>query len=396
MKVAYVCADAGVPIFGTKGCSIHVQEIVRAFLQRGDTVDLYVARIGGDAPSDMVDCRVREFRSVKHASVSEREAAGQEIARRIAHAIPMQRYDLVYERYSLWSDMTQILAGRNSLAGRRNVASILEVNAPLIDEQQSHRELMDRASAERIALNAFQHAQTTVAVSHEVADYVRRFCRREAGICLSSVHVVPNGVDVNRFHPDVAPIDASDDFTIGFVGSLKPWHGVESLIAAFIRFVEAYPQSRLKIIGDGPMRDALERSVDERSSAADGRIKLAGSVSPDQMPSQLASLDVAVAPYLKSKGFYFSPLKVYEYMACGLPVVVSETGQLSTLIDHGSNGLLYEPGNVDQLLKALVRLVESTELRKKLGQAARTTVVRRHSWQHCLDRILNDSACTMA
>ena len=390
MKVAYVCADPGVPIFGTKGCSVHVQEIVRAFLHRGDTVDLFVARLGGSAPSDLAGCQVHEFRSTKHTSVAEREAAGQDIALRIAQAVPLHQYDLVYERYSLWSDRTQILASRS------NVPSILEVNAPLIDEQQSHRELVNRASAERIALNAFQHAQTTVAVSDEVADYVRGFCSRNTGYCLAGVKVVPNGVDVNRFHPDVAAIDDSNDFTVGFVGSLKPWHGVESLVAAFSQLVEAYPRARLKIIGDGPMRVALERSINQRSAVAGKRIEFVGAVSPEQIPHQLASLDVAVAPYLKNQGFYFSPLKVYEYMACGLPVVVSDTGQLSTLIDHGVNGLLYEPGNVDELLKALVTFVESPDLRKQLGQQARITVVRQHSWRQCLERILGDSACPAA
>lgn len=47
MRVAYVCADLGVPVFGAKGCSIHVQEIVRSFLKRGDQVELFVARVGG-------------------------------------------------------------------------------------------------------------------------------------------------------------------------------------------------------------------------------------------------------------------------------------------------------------------------------------------------------------
>ncbi|MEZ6041367.1 MAG: glycosyltransferase family 4 protein [Planctomycetaceae bacterium] len=390
MKVAYVCADAGVPVFGTKGCSIHVQEIVRAFLQRGDTVDLFVAKVGGHTPPDLSNCRVREFRTSKQASVSEREAARQELAGTIAQAIPMQQYDLVYERYSLWSDMTQMLAARN------NVSSILEVNAPLIDEQLTHRELLDRESTERITLNAFQHAQSIVAVSSEVADYIRRFCGRKSGSCPAGLRVVPNGVDVNRFHPEVAVIDGSEDFTIGFVGSLKPWHGVESLITAFARFTEAYPESRLKIIGDGPMRDVLKATVEQSASTSRQRITFTGAVAPNQMPHHLASMDVAVAPYLKNEGFYFSPLKVYEYMACGLPVVASDTGQLSTLIDHGTNGLLYKPGNIDELLKALVRLVESTELREKLGQAARATVVQQHSWQHCLDRVLNDVVCATA
>ncbi|MCA9047550.1 MAG: glycosyltransferase family 4 protein [Planctomycetaceae bacterium] len=388
MKVAYVCADTGVPVFGNKGCSIHVQEIVRAFLQRGAEVDLFVARVGGNRPIDMADCGVHEFPLGRRDSPGDREASQQLLSQLIARSIPMDQYDLIYERCSLWSDATQVLAARCG------VASVLEVNAPLIDEQQSHRELSDRATAEQIALQAFRHAQCIAAVSEEVAQYVRSFYSEKTGNLLSGVEVVPNGVNVNRFCPDTQPVGASDRFTVGFAGSLKPWHGVESLIAAFQLLLETHPLSRLKIIGDGPLRASLEGSLQLRSSAVAAGTEFVGSVAPDRMPGHLVSLDVAVAPYVKQDQFYFSPLKVYEYMACGLPTVAADAGLLSGLISNGVNGLLYEPGNVEQLSRILATLADSPSLRRLLGTAARSKVVNEHSWQLCLDRILNHVAST--
>jgi glycosyltransferase involved in cell wall biosynthesis len=394
MRIAYVCADAGVPVFGTKGCSIHVQEVVRALIRRGDSVTLYAAKTGGERPANLASCSVQVFKPDDQSALSQakvgriasdaprvaqREASLRHLAISLAESILYDRYDLIYERYSLWSDATQVLARRYS------VPSILEVNAPLVREQQAYRDLWDVERADATARNAFQCATSIVAVSEEVAAYVRSFSESIA----EKVRVVPNGVDVNRFHPHVVPIDRTSEFTIGFVGSLKPWHGVESLLEAYEAFSVAYPHSRLKIIGEGPMREVLQRSILSRDRAAAGSIQLVGAIAPEEIPGHLRSLDVAVAPYDRCEGFYFSPLKVYEYMAAGLPVVASATGQLTDLIDDGSNGLLYEPGNVPQLVHARVRLVESAPLRDQLAHGARKTVAQHRSWQRTVESILD-------
>jgi glycosyltransferase involved in cell wall biosynthesis len=98
---------------------------------------------------------------------------------------------------------------------------------------------------------------------------------------------------------------------------------------------------------------------------------------------------VAVAPYPNHADFYFSPLKVYEYMAAGLPVVTSRIGQLQTLIQDGVNGLLYEPGNSQQLAQQLDHLRQSPSRRIQLGQSARSIVLQSHTWEQVVQQILN-------
>ncbi len=107
------------------------------------------------------------------------------------------------------------------------------------------------------------------------------------------------------------------------------------------------------------------------------------------MPGLLASMNAAVAPYPQLTQFYFSPLKVYEYMAAGLPVVASRIGQLAELIQDGVNGLLCPPGDSVALAGALYRLYSKPELSARLGQAARATVLREHTWEAVVQRILH-------
>src|SRR5262249_22669401 len=96
----------------------------------------------------------------------------------------------------------------------------------------------------------------------------------------------------------------------------------------------------------------------------------------------------AVAPYPKLRQFYFSPLKVYEYMAAGTPVVASRVGQLAELIEHGVNGLLCPPGDAGALAVALEELKEDPGLGERLSREALATVLGSHTWQAVAERIL--------
>ncbi len=381
MRVAYVCADAGVPVFGVKGCSIHVQEILRAFRKRGDKLTLFATRMGGRQPDDL-DLANLDFPIPNGLTLIERERSQVVAAERIARTVATAAspFDLLYERYSLWSSASM------RVAHERRIHSILEVNSPLIEEQRTHREIADLSLAEHIRNEAFSYAGTIITVSKEVADYVRTHLSvSDAG----KVHVVPNGVDVERFTPHRFSPNASREFTIGFLGTLKPWHGLESLLFAFELVNNKYPKARLRIIGDGPLRGELEERILDHCPQLKAQIDWIGAVNPMEVPSELAKLDVAVAPYLESDAFYFSPLKVYEYMAAGRAVVASQIGQLSTLLQHDINGCLYPPGDFQRLAALLIELAGDPDRRLRLGKAARKCVEASHSWDSTLASILS-------
>jgi glycosyltransferase involved in cell wall biosynthesis len=286
-------------------------------------------------------------------------------------------FDVVYERYSLWSFAGMEYARDTSTPG------LLEVNAPLIDEQTQHRVLVDRIAAERVAVRVFAAATALLAVSVEVAAYLERYPGTS-----QRVQIVPNGVDPERFPADIAPScpGLPGIFTVGFVGTLKPWHGLPTLVEAFARLHQRAANVRLLIVGDGPERLRLDADLGARGLSEASH--LTGSVAPDQVPGLLASMNAAVAPYPDLADFYFSPLKVYEYMAAGLPVVASRVGQLAQLIRHEENGLLYPPGDAAALAAALERLHREPVLRQRLGRAARELVLRQHTWAAVARRIL--------
>jgi glycosyltransferase involved in cell wall biosynthesis len=378
MRIAYLCADQGVPVFGRKGCSIHVQEVVRALIGRGAQVDLFSPRIEGDPPAGLESARPHPLPIAADKDPAAREQAAFRANGELRLALEKEGpFDLVYERYSLWSH-----AGMD-YAQAAGIPGLLEVNAPLIDEQAHHRILVDRARAEWVAHRVFGNASALIAVSREVCAYLRQFPQAEP-----RVRVIPNGVNPDRFPPELGPTFAQvpGGFTIGFVGTLKPWHGLSTLVEAFQRLWADDPTMRLLLVGDGPERSRIEQELNGTDSRS--AVHFTGAVDPTEVPGLLASMDVAVAPYPCLSNFYFSPLKVYEYMAAGRAVVASRIGQLIDLIEHDVTGLLCDPGNPQELAGALRRLRDDLGLRARLGQAARARIRRDHSWQETVRRIL--------
>jgi glycosyltransferase involved in cell wall biosynthesis len=376
MRVAYVCADPGVPVFGSKGSSVHVQSVLRALRRRGAQVELLACRSGGAPPGDLDGVTLHPLPRPPKGDAAEREllalAANGVLATELERLGPL---DLVYERCSLWSFAAL------AHARRLGIPSVLEVNAPLVEEQARHRVLVDQAAAERVAALQARDAGVLAAVSEGVAADLRR----RHPVAAARVHVVPNGVDPERFRSP-APQRAGRPFTVGFLGTLKPWHGLDVLVDAFARLRRTVPDARLLVVGDGPERGALEAGLAARGAGTAAR--LTGSVAPDLVPQLLARMDVAVAPYPPQPAFYFSPLKVVEAMAAGLPVVASRVGQIQELVADGRTGRLVPPGDAAALAAALAELAARPERRAELGAAARRTVLATRTWDAVVARVL--------
>lgn len=378
MRGAYVCSDRGVPVFGSKGCSLHVQEVTRAFTQCGIDISLFASAIGDSCPPDLATLDVHK---VKHAKLKDRQLREQsdirdnnKTIRELEHSGP---FDFVYERYSLWSH-----AGM-SFAHESGIPAILEVNAPLIEEQKQYRGLIDEVAAEQVTRQCFQSASVILAVSDEVGRYVQSYKEAEG-----KVHVLPNGVNTERFSSVHSGIHPSDhDFTIGFVGTLKPWHGVEGLLESFCHLHRDFPKARLLIVGDGPQREVIQDYINGHQ--LEQVVDLVGAVPTDQVAKYYELMDVGVAPYPESEHFYFSPLKVYEYMAAGLPVIASDIGQIKEVVAQDVSGSLYSAGNIGQLTHALEFYLTHPEARQHCGAQARQIATEYHSWTKRVETILD-------
>src|SRR5262249_53711773 len=161
-----------------------VQEVIRALSGVGAEVELFTPRPEGDPPPDLQKVRVHGLPAIS-GDAAARERAALAANRNVYDALKREGpFDLVYERYSLWN-----FAGMD-YARTAQARALLEVNAPLIEEQAEHRTLVDRRSAEGVAERVFGSATALIAVSQEVGSYLERYPGARG-----RVHVVPNGVN---------------------------------------------------------------------------------------------------------------------------------------------------------------------------------------------------------
>lgn len=371
----YVLLDPGIPAYGRKGASVHVQAIMRELARRCERVDLITVRVGGAAPPDLERVEVTEVPQAGGRGGAEREAelvrvdaeVAAEVARRVRASRKRHgRPPLVYQRYSLFSG--SVMGAAREAGG----VSVLEVNAPLVAEQATHRSLHAREAAEEATRRALVEASHVVAVSSGVARWAEETSGR-------AVQVVPNGVDLGRYTPAGAREAATP--VVAFVSGFRPWHDPDQLVRAAAAVRARGDLVSLLFVGDGP---ALTPAC-ELGAALGVPIETTGSVAPEEIPALLARADIAVAPYPAGDA-YFSPLKVAEYFAAGLPTVLSAVADLPTLVRPGE-ALLVPPGDEDAFVGALARLARDAGERGRMGGAARAAASR-FTWEAALESII--------
>ena len=306
MAIAYLSAAPGIPLQGPSGASAHIRDLVSA-LRTLDAVDLFIPqktdRRGHFGPAvEAIETGLvgwpswlkhwREYREVRIANRLLRQAQKQ-----------AQSWDLVIERHSLFSN-----AGRQ-LADSHNIPLILEVNAPLVDERLRFEHVYRPDFARQWERRVLQSADHVVAVSAWLKDWLEN----EMG-CQNVSHI-PNAVtpvigDAKRGRAllgiaDLRPI-------VGFVGSMKPWHGLEFL-AALAPDLNAH----IVCVGEGNVPKGLIQAC---------------AYDPQELADVVSAFSVGLAPYRRSAPPWFSPLKIMQYRAQGVPVVAPDIGDCALLV----------------------------------------------------------------
>jgi glycosyltransferase involved in cell wall biosynthesis len=244
-------------------------------------------------------------------------------------------------------------------------------------------------------LERYERLNLLAAARIFVVSEVERRNLEARGVPAEKIVLNPNAVDVEAFRPGIGGADLRRDLGIentdlvaGFVGTFGPWHGVVELAHA-IKTLPGELPVRFLIVGSGSLHGEVERLLSaERES---GKVIFTGAVAHDRVPALLDACDVLIAPHVPladGSEFFGSPTKIFEYMAMGKAIVASRLGQIGEVLSHEETALLVEPGNVNELAAAIVRLVESDALRARLGPAAREVAIQQHTWMQNAQRVL--------
>jgi len=405
VRILYICSDLGIPVLGHRGGSIHIRSLVDAFARAGHSViiasplltkspwdtparlDVPVVHV---PPTSLSDSALRSIGAYTAmvgstsplADELRRVLYNNDLADALRHRFRDARPDIVYERSAIHGT-----AGA-AVADALDVPLVLEVNAPLLLEDQLYRRgngLAELAmAAERWTIT---RAGAVLVVSAALRKYVLSL-----GVAEERVHVIANGVDGEVFRPGPrepavrARLGLDGEPIVGFVGGYQPWHGLDALPALLERLLPRHPGARLVVVGDGRGRREFERQIAARGLTAN--VLLTGAVPHHEVPALIREFDVAVAPYPETAhDFYFSPLKLFEYMGCAAAIAAPRLGQIQEVIRHGETGLLYSPADPDALAEACDRLLSDRALARSLGLAAAADVREKYTWDRNAARI---------
>ena len=282
----------------------------------------------------------------------------------------------IYDRYITFN-ASAVLLGK-----LLRLPVILEVNAPLALErsQQPDERLILRAPAHALEKWICAHAHRTLAVSTPLKEYLISI-----GVPAAKVEVVPNGVNLARFAADMPP-DAALRATlgipreagvVGFVGIMRPWHGIDFLMEAFVALEARHAGPlHLLLVGDSPILAELEALIGKLGLK--GRVTITGRVRHDDIPRYISLFDAAVSP---KATFYASPMKIVEYMAMGKAVVAPDTANIRDLIADGADGCLFAPDSVASLAQAMDALFRSPGRIGEIGAAAKRKTLEKLNWR---------------
>ena len=291
-----------------------------------------------------------------------------------------RRVDCVYE----YAAVLQSLGWIFKLSG---ITWVLQVEAVLFREAKEDRKTLLLAGlAKRIEVWSYRQCDIIVCVS----ETLKALLVKEFSVPAEKIVVVPNGVDTEFLNPERhAPRKLFDDFTVGFVGSLYEWAGLDVLLAAIAELRGEGAKLAVVIVGGGEKKDEWEALVGVLGLEA--CVRMLGQVDWREVPAYIAGFDVGYSGQLplRQGEMYLSPMKLYEYMAMAKPVVAAAHEDARRLVQEGETGFLFVAGDKKDLKRALRNAIESRSRLAEMGCRARSEIVARHTWVARVEALTN-------
>ena len=362
MRILYSAPD--VRVSDAHGGSAHVKGAVDSFRNLGHEVILIEKQVDLKSFRNILYCFFRPFFYTIYLCI-------------------FDKIDIVYERARIFGGGA-VISGK--LFGKKTVLECIEpyVELPILTGQIKQ----PLASILRLHSKIVNYCSDIITITHK---------SMTLGLPEHKCIIITTGADPERFKP------AEDNGkTILYIGSFAPWHSCENIVRAAKKVCETIPKTKFIFIGGTgtEMLNICKQLSNELN--LEHNVNFVGRISQEKVPLIIGTATICLAlfdsknylPFRKFSYFY-SPIKVHEYKACGKPVIASDSGNLKTLVKNGINGILVDEGNIDEISSAIIKLLRNKKLRAKIGETNRKEVLEKYNWDYVnkqiLSRLVNES-----
>ncbi len=374
MKIIYITLEN---LSLHKGSVVHVKEVIAGLRKRGHEVGLIAPSWNKLEEADHF-CNLYRFFGFRRQPY-----AISSFLLFIYLFRVISLYDLIYAR----DFHTAIIALVPRLIFNKKL--VLEINGLAHEEQRLKGDsVFNRTLAflfQRTEKIATRSSNCVISVTHPIASYLNRefYCRK------NKLKVVGNGVDTEKFRPiGNGPLLAEwrkklgileEEVVIAFVGNIAPWQGVNILVDSAFHLLTNSGKLKFLIVGDGFLKADLMKKV--LDSGFEKEFIFTGMQRYYDIPFFINLADICVAPFIfeRNQKTGVSPLKVFEYMACGKPVIASRIEGLEFIETEGA-GRLIEPGDVKNLEEALLALLTDIQKRTNMGRKGLQIAREKFTW----------------
>jgi len=374
-------------IASNEGHTVHIEEIIRSFRKLGHEV----VCVKSNNKKQKINYNYQKIFNYIRRTIPQTITEWFEISYSLVEFIKIfylyKKYkpDILYERFNLFS-ISGIWIKRIT-----NIPYFLEINSPLFEERRNYSGITWEGLARWSQRSSWQAADHALVVTHVLGRIVAKY-----GVPDARLSVVPNGINQDFFLEPLDPRTAKarlgleGRFILGFVGFLHPWHGLECVINLLAQVQD--PQLCLLVVGDGRCRDELEAHA--AKCGVTDQLVITGFVARDAIAEHIAAFDIALQPAVID---YASPLKLFEYMALGRPIVAPNTPNIEEILTDSVDALLFVNGDNVSFCNAITRLRLNDALRERIGHASRQLILERNlTWDGNAQRVITLAELTIA
>jgi len=312
------------------------------------------------------------------------------LMREISYQICLFLYYMLYQikhtkPHVIYSRISMFTISPLILSKLFRIPYVVEINGLMTDEMKlSNTSKLIIQVSKIVEKFNYKYAKKIVVVNQGIKEGIIKLYN----IPNEKIIVINNGANIDIFQPMNSEnikkelnLDKNYNY-VGFSGSFKPWHGIESIVKSAPFILDKVENTKFLLVGDGEIKREIIKMVNDLN--IEEHFIFIDRVSYDNVPRYINAFDVCVI--LKKKDILGSPLKLWEYMACGKPVVATRTEDFAILAENNA-GLLVNPENLQELANAIIKLLQNLELMRRMGENGRKYVAENQSWESVAKRV---------
>jgi len=294
---------------------------------------------------------------------------------KLRRAVKEFQPDFIYERYNLFMPAGIWLKKWSGLP------FVSEINAPLYEERSKYNGISLKSLASWSEKYVWKNADLLLPVTEVLAKRVI-----SKGGESNKIEVIHNGINIERFDNVIEKTEAKNrlglgDVTVlGFTGFVRDWHGLDRVV----ELIANEDDCALLVVGDGPAKKSLLEQA--KNLGVSERVIVTGVIGRNDVADYISAFDIALQPDVVD---YASPLKLFEYLALGKPVVAPDKSNIREILSHQETGYLFESNKQQAFVMAVKHLLDDNALRDKLGVAAKNLILeKKYLWMENARRII--------